>query len=97
MNSFFFLKNNEPRPSPMRKEFLRKLLHAIALFSFIFSTSTVANSLLSYRFNHLTTDQGLPSNGVTALYQDPKGLIWIGTVNGLALYDGKKNQSIYQS
>ena len=31
---------------------------------------------------------GLPANGITAIHQDVKGLIWIATWNGLCCYDG---------
>ena len=36
----------------------------------------------------ITTQQGLPSNQVQAMLQDPTGYIWIGTNNGLCRYDG---------
>jgi len=34
------------------------------------------------------THDGLPSKQITALAQTPNGLLWIGTQNGLAVYDG---------
>lgn len=39
-------------------------------------------------FQQYTTKEGLPSNHVTALYQDSRGFLWIGTDNGLSVYDG---------
>ena len=39
-------------------------------------------------FDHLTTENGLSQNGVTAFVQDRQGLIWIGTQEGLNRYDG---------
>ncbi|WP_298732520.1 two-component regulator propeller domain-containing protein [uncultured Chitinophaga sp.] len=38
----------------------------------------------------LTTRDGLSQNTVRCLLQDKKGFIWIGTLNGLNRYDGKK-------
>lgn len=38
----------------------------------------------------ITDLQGLPSNTVTALACDSKGMIWIGTYAGLASYDGQQ-------
>jgi len=38
----------------------------------------------------LTTRDGLSQNTVRCLMQDKKGFIWIGTLNGLNRYDGKK-------
>ena len=39
-------------------------------------------------FSNLTTDQGLPDNTITAIFQDRKGFMWFGTTNGIARYDG---------
>lgn len=35
-----------------------------------------------------TTRDGLPSNNVTALLQDSRGFLWIGTDNGLSVFNG---------
>jgi ligand-binding sensor domain-containing protein/signal transduction histidine kinase len=40
------------------------------------------------RFEHITVDQGLPSNYIHAILQDKRGFIWIGTRQGLTRYDG---------
>ena len=47
------------------------------------------------QFQHLTFDQGLSHNRVTAFTQDKYGLIWIGTNDGLNRFDGYK-VDIYQ-
>lgn len=39
-------------------------------------------------FHHLSTTEGLSNYSVMAVYQDPKGLIWMGTRNGVNVYDG---------
>lgn len=39
-------------------------------------------------FQSYTTKDGLPSNNITALFQDSRGFLWIGTNNGLSVYDG---------
>lgn len=41
-----------------------------------------------FSIEHLTIDNGLPQNEVTAIIQDQKGFIWFGTRGGLARYDG---------
>lgn len=43
---------------------------------------------VNYRFHHITSENGLPHQQVEALMQDDKGNIWMGTRNGLAVYDG---------
>ncbi|WP_375443906.1 two-component regulator propeller domain-containing protein [uncultured Fibrella sp.] len=42
----------------------------------------------SYSFSHLTIDQGLSNNQVTAILRDRKGFLWVGTMSGLNRYDG---------
>lgn len=39
-------------------------------------------------FNHLTINDGLPSNSIRALSQDRYGRLWIGNGRGVAVYDG---------
>jgi signal transduction histidine kinase/ligand-binding sensor domain-containing protein len=40
------------------------------------------------QFRHLTNDDGLSSSIITTIIQDSKGIVWIGTDNGLNRYDG---------
>lgn len=59
----------------------------------IFLLFRILNPLLSmpdtnYRFMHITSKEGLPHQQVEALMQDDKGMLWIGTRNGLSRYDG---------
>ncbi|MDR2086445.1 MAG: response regulator, partial [Dysgonamonadaceae bacterium] len=42
----------------------------------------------NYRFAHIAGREGLPHQQVEALMQDDKGMLWIGTRNGLSRYDG---------
>ncbi len=37
---------------------------------------------------HITTDDGVANNSIRSVYQDSKGFIWMGTLNGLSRYDG---------
>lgn len=39
-------------------------------------------------FQNYTTRDGLPSNHIISLCQDARGYLWIGTDNGLSVYDG---------
>ena len=41
-----------------------------------------------YYFKHYQVDDGLVHNAVTAVIQDSKGLIWVGTRGGLNRFDG---------
>ena len=40
------------------------------------------------RFDHVTLDDGLSQSTVLTVLQDSKGMLWIGTENGLNRYDG---------
>ncbi|MEM1043819.1 MAG: ATP-binding protein [Bacteroidota bacterium] len=41
-------------------------------------------------FHHLTNEDGLPQNFVTAMAQDNTGYLWFATVGGLARFDGRE-------
>ena len=41
-------------------------------------------------FESYTVKDGLPSNRITAIHQDSRGYIWVGTNNGLSVYDGAR-------
>ncbi|MDP2209162.1 MAG: two-component regulator propeller domain-containing protein [Bacteroidota bacterium] len=49
----------------------------------------------SFKFHHLTVDDGLSQGTVLAIFQDSQGFIWFGTQDGLNRYDGK-NFKIYK-
>ena len=54
--------------------------HTFAQFTYELDKTT--------RFERIGVDQGLSSRYITCIYQDNNGFIWIGTQNGLNLYDG---------
>ena len=64
-----------------------KIWMLILLFVFNFGKSSYAQSE-SLRFEHLGIEEGLSAESVTAILQDTKGYIWIGTWDGLNKYDG---------
>ena len=41
-----------------------------------------------YQFSHLDINNGLPHNQVNCFYKDVRGFVWLGTLSGLARYDG---------
>jgi ligand-binding sensor domain-containing protein/signal transduction histidine kinase len=47
------------------------------------------------RFEHLSLEQGLSQSSVLSVYQDTKGYMWFGTLDGLNKYDGY-NFTIYE-
>jgi len=70
------------------------LLRACALFILLLAANSQPTAaqdkfLPVFQFNRLTTVDGLPSNEIRSnVVRDRSGFIWIGTVNGLARYNG---------
>jgi signal transduction histidine kinase/DNA-binding response OmpR family regulator/ligand-binding sensor domain-containing protein len=63
---------------------------ALVLLLLCFHTLVAQEKLLPvFHFNHLTTAEGLPTNHVRSnVVRDRQGFIWVGTVTGLARFDG---------
>ena len=61
---------------------LYMFLLTLLISNFLFATEN------TFRFHHITVENGLPSNCVRAILQDKKGFLWFGTDEGLACYDG---------
>ena len=59
----------------------------VIFFISLFLFQLHAQSLSSI---NITVNDGLPSNTIRAIYKDSRGLLWIGTDNGLCSYDGIK-------
>jgi len=59
--------------------------------SFLILSLSIPSILLGqeiFRFEHISTQEGLSQNTVSAMYCDKDGFIWVGTNNGLNRYDG---------
>ena len=48
------------------------------------------NSLSAYNIRQITNADGLTSSAVLSLLQDNKGFLWMGTCDGVNIYDGTK-------
>ena len=63
-----------------------------ALFAFCVACTCVPAALHAQQarieFRHLTQEDGLRSNRITALIQDRKGFLWVGADDGLYRYNG---------
>ena len=58
-----------------------------SLFLFVFLFKSGALFSQEFKFDHITTANGLSQGTVNCIYQDKKGFIWIGTFDGLNRYD----------
>lgn len=48
-------------------------------------------------FERFSSKNGLPDDRIRAFYQDSRGFLWIGTMNGLSKYDGYSFQKFYKN
>jgi signal transduction histidine kinase/ligand-binding sensor domain-containing protein len=78
---------NRCQPLDLR---FRTILPALLILSSCLrlAYATPADSLRHEVLTTWTTDQGLPQNFVRAITQTSDGFLWIGTMNGLARFDG---------
>ena len=63
---------------------LLALLGLYLLFSPVPSFSQTPN----IKFKQISDEQGLSNSFITSIYQDYRGFMWFGTLNGLNCYDG---------
>lgn len=47
-----------------------------------------AGASVEVRSTHMTSEFGVANNSIRYIFQDSKGFIWLGTINGLNRYDG---------
>jgi len=67
---------------------LRALLAACALTVLCVPAAVAADAGSGFRFRHVGTADGLPTDNVQQAFQDSEGYMWFATRNGLARYDG---------
>ena len=58
------------------------------IFFFIVLLVEGVEAAVDVRSTRFTTTSGLGNNSVRYMYQDSKGFIWMGTLNGLSRFDG---------
>jgi two-component system sensor histidine kinase ChiS len=65
------------------------VVYSFAIIAILLVQSKAVSQGHDVRFEHLTVDQGLPSNSVWGIFQDSRGFIWFGTSDaGLCKFDG---------
>ena len=75
---------------------MRISLHKIVLMALVINGSwclaqpVVTRGEDHIQFQHITAADGLSDNGVTCIFEDRDGYIWIGTERGLNRYDGQR-------
>jgi signal transduction histidine kinase/ligand-binding sensor domain-containing protein len=70
------------------------LLFTLVLTYPLFAEETAVQPALNFhRWGSVTVFNGLPSDSVRAIAQTPDGILWFGTDNGLARFDGRRIQT----
>ena len=59
------------------------------LILFLLFITAITDGTSAYSLKQFSSKNGLSNSAVLSLCQDSKGLIWIGTCDGLNTYDGK--------
>lgn len=71
------------------------MINAVMKFisGLLFFLVCVINSLSAYNIRQVTNADGLTSSAVLSLLQDSNGFVWMGTCDGVNIYDGIKAYS----
>lgn len=80
--------NNAPQHCQGWFNFATRTRAAIAYALFLSAWGFALQAQAAPRFQHLTTEDGLPQAVVHAINQDQQGFIWVATQSGVARYDG---------
>lgn len=79
-----------PGRQPSGRALLRRTFGALLAVAWLcVAGPALADALQRLRFTTLQAQDGLPSEAVVVSLQDHNGLVWLGTTNGLARFDGR--------
>lgn len=67
----------------------------ILFFISIVHSQEVSQPQNFHQWGAVTLFNGLPADNVRAIAQTPDGILWFGTQNGLARFDGRRVENIY--
>src|SRR5690349_10901960 len=69
---------------------------AAVFLSLLFGNSMATDSPRFY-IRHWDTGEGLPQNSVITIIQSWEGYLWLGTLDGLARFDGVRFEKFYDA
>lgn len=71
------------------------MLRLTLLFILLSMKCCFLSATIEIRSMHFTMSDGIANNSVRYVFQDSKGFIWLGTLNGLSRYDGNSFVNYY--
>lgn len=71
-----------------------KKIKLVVIFLFIFVGPLSAQI---YPSRHIGTIDGLPNNHIESIFKDSRGILWVGTLNGVSKIENGKIQNFYTS
>lgn len=63
-------------------------MHYRLLFGLFLCVAVCSGQPINLRFDHITSEHGLPQNTIHGIAKDKSGFMWFGTWSGLCRYDG---------
>lgn len=80
-------------------KFLRIVIFFNGFFVFGQSMTTSSGKILETDlfFERFSSKNGLPDDRIRTIFQDNSGFLWIGTMNGIARYDGYNFKNFYKT
>ena len=73
---------------------MKRLLTLLSWLLLLQTPVSAQHDGIIWNYEHLSRNDGLSGNRVTALCDDAYGRIWIGTSQGLNIYDGRRLQKV---
>lgn len=73
---------------------MKRLLTLLSWLLLLQTPVSAQHDGVIWNYEHLSRNDGLSGNRVTALCDDAYGRIWIGTSQGLNIYDGRRLQKV---
>lgn len=88
----FLAQNTQPSPTPSPQASPSPSASATPTPPRTPSPTPLPGAQNAHRWGSVTVFNGLPSDSVRAIAQTPDGVMWFGTDNGLARFDGRRVQ-----
>ena len=74
----------------MKSKLSRYILLVYIIINILMPVSISADTSKVESFEKLSINEGLSNEYITSIFQDSKGYMWIGTIDGLNRYDGER-------